>query len=108
MSGTKQGITTQRKGLNPKALWALCFEHALNQAVSLRKSVGIPSYSGLHFPAFGLNTERYEVSVRMRENADQNNSEYEHFSRSEYHCLYQRSGCSKWYLGNDKKKFVTV
>ena len=32
-----------------------------------------------HFPAFGLNTE-----VRMRENANQNNSECEHFLRSDY------------------------
>ena len=55
------------------------------------KSVHIRSYSGPHFPAFGLNTERYFVSlriqysVRMRENAEQNNSEYGHFSRCEYH-----------------------
>ena len=26
------------------------------------KSVRIPSFSGPHFPTFGLNTERYEVS----------------------------------------------
>ena len=47
------------------------------------KSVLIRSYSGPHFPAFGLNTERYSVvspnSVRLRENEDQNNSEYGHF-----------------------------
>ena len=30
------------------------------------KSVRIPSYSGPHFPAFGLNTERYEVSLRIQ------------------------------------------
>ena len=50
------------------------------------KSVRIRSYSGPHFPAFGLNTERYGISphsVRMRENADQNNSEYGHFLCSE-------------------------
>ena len=41
------------------------------------KSVRILSYSGPHFVAFGLNRERY--SARMRENADQNNSEYGHF-----------------------------
>ena len=35
------------------------------------KSVRIWSYSGPDFPAFG--------SVRMQKNADQNNSEYEHF-----------------------------
>ena len=43
------------------------------------KSVRIMSYSGPHFPAFGLNTERYFVtpySVLMRENTDQNISEY--------------------------------
>ena len=44
-----------------------------------------PSFSP-HFPAFGLNTERYGVSlrnsVRMRENRDQNNSEYGHFLSS--------------------------
>ena len=50
------------------------------------KCVRIRSYSGPQFPAFGLNSERYGVSllysVQMRENADQNNSEYGHFSRS--------------------------
>ena len=49
-------------------------------------------FSGLYFPAFGLNTERYSeysvrrdmerYSVRMRENTGQKNSEYGHFSRS--------------------------
>ena len=30
------------------------------------KSVRIRSYSGLHFPAFGLNTERYSISLRIQ------------------------------------------
>ena len=30
------------------------------------KSVLIPSYSGLHFLTFGLNTERYSVSLRIQ------------------------------------------
>ena len=30
------------------------------------KSVHIRSYSGPYFPAFGLNTERYEVSLRIQ------------------------------------------
>ena len=30
------------------------------------KSVRIRSYSGPYFPAFGLNTERYEVSLRIQ------------------------------------------
>ena len=50
------------------------------------KNVRIWSYSGTHFPAFGLDTEILSISpysVRMQENADQNKSEYGHFSRSE-------------------------
>ena len=49
------------------------------------KSVGIWSYSGPHFPAFGLNTGIRSISpysVRMQKNADRNNSEYGHFLRS--------------------------
>ena len=30
------------------------------------KSIRIWSYSGPHFPAFGLNRERYAVSLRIR------------------------------------------
>ena len=41
------------------------------------KIIRIRSYSGPYIPAFGLNT------VRMRENTDQNNSEYEHYWHSE-------------------------
>ena len=44
------------------------------------KSVHIRAYSGPQFYVFGLNTEKY--GVRMRENADQNNSEYGHLLRS--------------------------
>ena len=51
------------------------------------KSVHIRSYSGLHFCEFGLNSERY--GVRMRENVDQNNSEYGHFSRRVWQLLIQ-------------------
>ena len=39
------------------------------------KNVRIRSYSGPHFPAFGLN-------IHITENADQNNSQYGHFLRS--------------------------
>ena len=45
------------------------------------KKVHIRSCSGPHFPSFGLNTER--CGVQMRENEDQNSSEYGHFSRSD-------------------------
>ena len=42
-----------------------------------------------HFPAFGLNTERYDLRIqsecgKMRENVDQNNTEYGLFLRSVY------------------------
>ena len=33
---------------------------------ALKVSVRIWSYSGQHFPAFRLNTERYEVSLRIQ------------------------------------------
>ena len=50
------------------------------------QSLRIRTYSSPHFPAFGLNkegdTDYLSVSVRMRENTDQNNSEYGHFLRS--------------------------
>ena len=45
------------------------------------ESACIRSYSGPHFPPFGLNMERY----RVPKNADQNNSEYGHFLCSTCH-----------------------
>ena len=48
------------------------------------KSVRSQSFSGPYFLVFGLNSERYGISlysVRMRENTNQENSKYEHFSR---------------------------
>ena len=47
------------------------------------ESVRIRNYSCPCFRAFGLNTGRY--SVQMRENADQNNFEYEHILRCVKH-----------------------
>ena len=44
------------------------------------KNVHIRSYSGPYFPAFGLSISPY--SIRMRENTDQHDSKYGHFSRS--------------------------
>ena len=51
------------------------------------KGVRIQSYSGPHFPLFGLNKcgNSIQYSIGMRENADQNNSKYGHFLRSEFH-----------------------
>ena len=53
------------------------------------KSVYIRSFSGPHFSSFGLNTKRYlryfvslRISVRIRENADQTNSEHRNIWRS--------------------------
>ena len=66
-------------------------------------SAHIRCYSGPHFFAFGLNTERSEVSLRiqsncgeirysfeMRENTDQNNSEHGHFLHNEKLPLYTK------------------
>ena len=55
-----------RKGklqnLNSRAeCWLLKLPHWV-------KSVCVRSYSGMHIPAFGLNTERYFVSLRIRQN----------------------------------------
>ena len=50
--------------------------------------VRIRSYSGPYFHAFGLNKERYSVSlgiVQIREDTDQNKPEYGHIPRSEYY-----------------------
>ena len=50
------------------------------------KSIGIRRFSGPYFPAFGLNTERSEVSPRIQskcgKKTDLKNTEYGHFSRS--------------------------
>ena len=60
------------------------------------KGVHIRSYSVPYFPAFGLNTEK--CSVRIRENTDQNNSEYGQFSRSDYNnCLQKNDVYLNWY-----------
>ena len=52
----------------------------LNHSV---KSARIRSYSGPYFPACGLNTKRYSVSLRIEpeyeKNSDQNNFVYVHF-----------------------------
>ena len=68
-----------------KALHLRCCWWSWLRLYHCLKSVRIRRYSGPHFPAFGLNTERYSVSpysVRMQKNVDHNNSEYGHFSRS--------------------------
>ena len=82
------------------------------------KSVRIRSYSGPHFPAFGLNTEFCisPYSVQMRENADQNNSEYGHFFcavQYSSHIQHWWEFCSYWNANpfnasfNDNAEFRT-
>ena len=77
----------QLKSINctkASALWdILRYISLLSKSNSGNKSnslsVCIQSFPGPCFPAFGMNTERYfPYSVRMRENADQKNSEYGH------------------------------
>ena len=76
------------------------------------------SASFQHFPTFGLNTERYYVSLRIQskcgkieKNADQNNSEYGHFLRSAalLQYLFEKEGEEReefspaLFLKNEKK-----
>ena len=57
--------------------------HCTGLCIYCVKSVRIRSFFGLYFPAFGLN------SIQIRENTDQNNSEYRHFSHSDYLYIFQ-------------------
>ena len=61
----------------------------LTRSASLHsvKSVRIWNFSSPYFSGFGLITERYPYSVRIRENMNQKNSEYGHFSRC--YCMHQ-------------------
>ena len=96
---------------NAPASWIFYFKHLKprfvvtdmardNRKLRCLKSVRIRSFFGPHFSTFGLNTEKYGVSLRIqsecrkirdifpysdqiRENTDQNNSEYGHFLGSE-------------------------
>ena len=63
------------------------------------KSVPIRSFSGPYFPAFGLNMERYSVSLRIQ-------SECEHFSRSVYFCmnLFYTAECASEIEGQMKNE----
>ena len=68
--------------------------HFLSSDLHSVKSVHIWSFSGLYFPAFGLNMERYFVSLRIQSKCGKirarKNSEYGQFSRSDLNCSYKR------------------
>ena len=53
-----------------------------------------------HFRAFGLNTKRYGLSVRIQsecgKNADQNNSEYGHFTQCMFLKYYRWENMKAW------------
>ena len=57
-------------------IWSFLSETSRLILLSLREKCRIQSYSGLHFRGIGLN---------IQENAELNNSEYGHVSRSIYH-----------------------
>ena len=76
------------------------------------KRVRNRSFSGLYFPAFGLNRNRYSVSLRispysvqMWEDIDQKNSRYVHFSRSFYFDTKQRKLWLAKYFGKSYVNF---
>ena len=53
--------------MNTLKLFSLNFHYGFRKRIShCVKSVRIRSYSGPYFPAFGLNTERYGVSLRIQ------------------------------------------
>ena len=52
-------VNVLKKGLKTLFKFSISKSHVLHSA----KTVHIRSYSGLHFPAFGLNTETYGVSL---------------------------------------------
>ena len=68
--------------------------HFLSSDLHSVKSVHIRSFSGLYFPAFGLNTKRYFVYLRIQSECGKiqarKNSKYEQFSRSGLNCWYKR------------------
>ena len=61
------------------------------------QSVRILSFSSPYLPAFGLNTERYLVSLHIQSKSERNtdlkNSEYEHFSHSVYSTVTLYTSC---------------
>ena len=70
------------------------------------KSVRIRSYSGLHFPSFGINTERYSVSlciypecgkIRTRITPNTNTFYVEWISLATYNTRESRNTCGKSY-----------
>ena len=78
----------------------LCLEFCLQiSGVKSVKSVRIWRFFGSHIPKYGQIFGISQYSVQMRENVDQKNSEYGHFSRiaallcisdvrNVYECLY--------------------
>ena len=63
---------TNRKFTSDRSLvycWLKCYTHSNLkhfQPINSVESVRIWSYSGPHFPTFGLNIERYSVSLRIQ------------------------------------------
>ena len=81
------GLITASKNFIPVSNNLLSFHHDFMWLeITLRENCLYSELFCSAFPSFGLNTERYvrisHYSVQMRENADQNNSEYVHFLRS--------------------------
>ena len=62
--------------------WGIKKEHWKEMGRHCVKSIRILNFSGPYFSAFGLNPERYSVSIRMRANTDQKKPEHGHFSHS--------------------------
>ena len=74
--------------------------------IHCRKSVRVGSFSGLHFPAIGLKSERLGAlpySIQMQENTNLGKSEYGHFSRDNYFITFITSVFYSRSLQNKRK-----
>ena len=70
-------------------IWIFCSESSFKS--TSRKSVRIRSFSGPYFPAFGLNAERYRVSLHIQTECGKigpENPEYGHES------------CTRFFISN--------
>ena len=79
------------------------YESDFNRCI---KSLRIRSFSGPYFPAFGLNTERYSISLRIQSECGKRwtrkspNKDILHFSRSVVQCKNNNNNNKKLGVNN--------
>ena len=89
LSGFQIATLSKRDSESVSSLWILRNTSQQTAYIQSVKNAHIQRFSDTHFSAFGLDAETSKVnlqvdkSVQIRENADQKNSKYGHFSRSD-------------------------